>query len=92
MNTVSAEAGIDAKIHAVVGALGQVPVTAVDKCHSRFVEARGSQRMESGMSAADTCVCSTQAPESCAGRAVQVTIAASARKAVNCMMKVLKML
>lgn len=91
MNTVPTEAGIDAEVHAVVGALGQVPVTAANQCHSRFIEARGSQRMDSGMSAIDTWVYSTQA-KSCAERAVKATTAASARMAVNCMVNVLKVI
>lgn len=83
MNAVPAEDGFDLEVHAVIGALGQWSVTDYDKCHSRFVEARGSQRMDSRMSAADTWVYSIQAGKG-AGRAVQATSAASVRLAVNC--------
>lgn len=40
MNTVPAEAGVNAEVHAVVGALAQFPVAALDEYHGRLVEGR----------------------------------------------------
>lgn len=42
MNTVPAEAGVDAEVHAVVSALAQFPVTTFDECDGRLVEFRSS--------------------------------------------------
>lgn len=48
MNTVPAEACVDAEAPAVVAALAEVPVVAVDECDGRLVEARCGQENRLG--------------------------------------------
>lgn len=44
MNTVPAEPGVDAEVHAVIGALAQFPVAVLNECDSRLVDARCGQK------------------------------------------------